>query len=40
MPVEKTGKATRLVRPERDLFDDADTAAVAHFRDDEVLQVD
>jgi hypothetical protein len=38
--VEKTGEATRLVRPECDLFDDAHAAAVAHFRANEVLNVD
>src|SRR5271166_1195679 len=38
--VQKSGEPARPVRPERDLFDDADTAAVTHLRADEVLQMD
>lgn len=40
VPVQKAGEATGLVGTQGDLFDNANTLAVAHFRDDEVLQVD
>jgi hypothetical protein len=40
MSVQQAGQPTRMMRPDGDLLDDADTAAVAHRCGYEVLEVD
>jgi hypothetical protein len=40
MSVQQAGQPTRMMRPDRDLLDDADAAPVAHCCGYQVLEVD